>query len=170
MPLVVFFLVVVIPAIEIFVMVQVGHAIGFWLTLLALVAGAFLGSYVMRRAGASWWRALRGRVETSEGALVSGQRPDGRAAAHAALLFLAGLLLFLPGFISDAVGLLLLLPPVRALLQAGTAAWFVRRFTSVEGPGGVRLWTRGASGDQVIKGDVVRDKKEPPGDQPILPG
>ena len=169
MPLLVFFLVVVIPAIEIFVIVQVGHAIGFWLTLLALVAGAFLGSYVMRRAGASWWRALRGRVETTEGAVVSGQRPDGRAAAHAALLFLAGLLLFLPGIISDAVGLLLLLPPVRALLQAGTAAWFVRRFSSVEGPGGVRIWTRGTAGDQVIKGDVVRDAQDPP-DAPQLPG
>ena len=155
MPLVVFFLVVVIPAIEIFVIVQVGHAIGFWLTLLALVAGAFLGSYVMRRAGASWWRALRGRVETPEGAVVSGQRPDGRAAAHAALLFLAGLLL--------------LLPPVRALLQAGTAAWFVRRFSSVEGPGGARIWTRGAAADQVIKGDVVRGDQDPP-DVPRLSG
>ena len=83
-------------------------------------------------------------------------RPNGVRAARAALLFLAGLLLFLPGFVTDALGLLLLLPPVRALLQTATAAWFVRRFTSVDGPGGLRLWTRAP---RVVRGDVVRDDK-----------
>ena len=80
------------------------------------------------------------------------------------LLFLAGLLIFLPGFVSDGVGLVLLLPPVRALLQAATAAWFVRRFTAVSGPGGARIWTRQ---DRIVKGDVVRED-EPP-DSPTLP-
>jgi UPF0716 protein FxsA len=163
-PLLLFFLFIVFPAIEIFVIVQVAHAIGFALTLLALVAAAFLGSYVMRRAGASWWRALRGRVATADGAVVTGQLPDGRAAADAALLFLAGLLIFLPGFVSDGVGLVLLLPPVRALLQAATAAWFVRRFTAVSGPGGARIWTRQ---DRIVKGDVVREDGPP--DSPTLP-
>jgi len=77
------------------------------------------------------------------------------------LLFLAGLLIFLPGFISDAVGLLLLAPPVRAGLQAVTAAWFVRRFTSVSGPGGVRIWTRSESSDRIVRGDVVREDEPP---------
>jgi UPF0716 protein FxsA len=161
MPLLLFFLLIVVPAVEIFVIVEVAHVIGFGWTLLALVAAAFLGSYVMRRAGASWWRALRGRVALPDGAVVTGQGPDGRAAAHAALLFLAGLLIFLPGFISDAVGLLLLAPPVRAALQAVTAAWFVRRFTSVSGPGGVRIWTRSESSDRIVRGDVVREDGPP---------
>ena len=155
MPLFLFVVFVALPAIEIFVIVTVAHAIGFGSTLLLLVAGAVLGIYVMRRAGASWWRALRGQVATADGTAVTGQRPDGRAAAHAALLFLAGLLIFLPGFVSDAVGLLLLLPPVRGLLQAGTAAWFVRRFSAVSGPGGVRIWTRPEPGGP-IQGDIVR--------------
>jgi UPF0716 protein FxsA len=92
--------------------------------------------------------------------------PDGAAAARAALLFLAGLLIFLPGFISDAVGLVLLLPPVRAVLQAATAAWFVRRFTSVTGPGGVPVWTRRG---RVVPGQVVREdgtQGDPPTDPP----
>jgi UPF0716 protein FxsA len=147
MPLALFVAFVAFPALEIYVAVQVAHAIGFGWMLLALVAAGFLGLYVMRRAGASWWRALRGRSG-------DGTNPDGRAAAASALLFVAGLLLFLPGFVSDALGLLLLLPPVRGLLQAGTAAWFVRRFTSVTGPGGVRLWTRETT---VLRGEVVRD-------------
>jgi UPF0716 protein FxsA len=159
--LLIFFLFVVLPAIEIYVVTRVAHAIGLGPTLLLLVAGAVLGGYVMRRAGASWWRALRTRVTAADGTPVTGGRPDGRAAAQAGLLFLAGLLIFLPGFVSDAVGLLLLLPPVRAGLQAGVAAWFVRRFTAVSGPGGVRIWSRGpgtgdASGGGVIQGDVIR--------------
>jgi UPF0716 protein FxsA len=158
MPLLLFFVFVVAPAVEIFVIVSVAHVIGLGWTLLALVAGAFLGAYVMRRAGSSWWQALRGQVTAADGAVVTGQRPDGRAAAQAALLFLAGLLIFLPGFVSDAVGLLLLLPPVRGLLQAGTARWFTRRFTEVSGPGGVRVWTRppGTAPGKVVRGDVVQ--------------
>ena len=160
MPLVLFVLFVVIPAVEIFVVIAVAHAIGLGLTLLLMVAGAFLGSYVMRRAGASWWRALRGQVRTADGTSVTGQRPDGRAAAQAALLFLAGLLIFLPGFVSATLGLILLLPPVRAALQAVTAAWFVRRFTAVSGPGGVRIWSRPDDRPHVIRGDIVRE--DPP--------
>jgi UPF0716 protein FxsA len=160
-PLFLFVLLVVLPAIEIFVIVAVAHALGLGLTLLLLLVGAIVGSWVMRRAGASWWRALRGRVTAADGTELTGQRPDGRAAAHAALLFLAGLLIFLPGFVSDAIGLLLLLPPVRAALQAVTAAWFVRRFTAVSGPGGVRIWSRTDQG-RTVRGDVVREEPEEP--------
>jgi UPF0716 protein FxsA len=152
MPLALFFVLIVFPAVEIFVFVQVAHAIGLGLALLLVLAFSLLGLYVMRRAGSSWWRALRGGAA---GGQVVVNRPDGSAAARAALLFLAGLLLFLPGFVTDALGLVLLLPPVRALLQTATAAWFVRRFTAVDGPGGVRLWTR--TRDGVVRGVVVRE-------------
>jgi UPF0716 protein FxsA len=162
--LIAFFVFVVFPAVEIYVIVRMVQLIGFGWTLVALVAGAGLGLYVMRRAGSSWWQALRGRVQTEPGtagggAVVTGP-PDGAAAARAALLFLAGLLIFLPGFISDAIGLVLLLPPARALLQAATAAWFVRRFTSVTGPGGVPVWTRRG---RVVPGQVVREDGSPGG-------
>ena len=158
MPLFFFVVLVVAPAVEIFVAIQVAGAIGWGLVLLAIVVFAFIGFSVMRRAGAGWWNALR------VGA-ASGQAPDGRAAAHSALLFLAGLLLFLPGFVSDAVGLLLLLPPVRALLLTATTAWFVKRFTAVTAPGGGRIWTRPG---QVIQGEVIRDDLHP--ENPEDPG
>ena len=166
MPLLAFFVFVVFPAVEIYVIVRMVELIGFGWTLVALVAGAALGLYVMRRAGSTWWQALRGRIRTDPavpggGAVVTGP-PDGAAAARAALLFLAGLLIFLPGFVSDAIGLVLLLPPVRALLQSATAAWFVRRFTSVTGPGGVQVWTRRG---RVVPGQVVREDGSP-GDGP----
>jgi UPF0716 protein FxsA len=159
-----FLIFIVAPAVEIFVMVEVAGWIGVGWTLFALVAAAAVGSYVMRLAGAAGWRALRGQVAVdaaagapSGGTVLTG-RPDGAAAADAALLFLAGLLLFLPGFLSDVVGLVLLVPLVRRLVRGATGAWFVRRFTAVDGPGGVRLWVRNGT---VVPGQVVREDGGP---------
>jgi UPF0716 protein FxsA len=160
---------VVAPAVEIFVFVEVARWIGLGWALLAIVAFAALGAYVMKLAGAAGWRALSGRVDIdpaagagpsgagASGTVVTG-RPDGAAAADAALLFLAGLLLFLPGFVSDVVGLVLLLPVVRHLVRGATVTWLARRFTAVDGPGGVRLWVRNGS---VVRGQVVRDDGGP---------
>jgi UPF0716 protein FxsA len=156
-PLLLFFVFVVAPAVEIYVMVQVGQAIGFGWVLLLLIAAAVLGSAVMRRAGASWWSALRANGTGS-------QLPDGRAAADAAMLFAAGLLIFLPGFVSDVVGLVLLLPPARRLIQTAAVAWFVRRFSAVTGPGGFTVWQRTTSDPQVIQGEVIREDRPDGGD------
>jgi UPF0716 protein FxsA len=167
MGLLAFFVLIVVPALEIFVFVQVAHLVGLGWALLLVLAFSLLGISVMRRAGSSWWRALRGPA--TAGGVTVVNRPDGTGAARAALLFLAGLLLFLPGFITDVLGLVLLLPPVRALLQTATAAWFVRRFTAVDGPGGMRIWTRRTG---VVRGDVVREDgsaradRRPPGQLP----
>lgn len=153
-------LLVVAPLGELWVAVQVAQAVGPGWTLLALAAASLLGLWVMRIAGASWWGALRaGQLE--------GRLPDGREVADAALMFLAGVLLFLPGFVSDAVGLLLLVPPVRDGVQHVVTRWFTRRFTAVTGPGGTTIWTRST---QVVRGEVVRDDApEPPPVPPSLP-
>jgi len=156
-PLLLFFVFVVAPAVEIYLMVRVGQAIGFGWVLLLLIAAAVLGSAVMRRAGASWWSALRANGTGS-------QLPDGRAAADAAMLFAAGLLIFLPGFVSDVVGLVLLLPPARRLIQTAAVAWFVRRFSAVTGPGGFTVWQRTTSDPQVIQGEVIREDRPDGGD------
>ncbi|HEY5185092.1 MAG TPA: FxsA family protein [Actinomycetes bacterium] len=158
-PLLLFFVFIVAPAVEIYLLVQVGQAIGFGWVLLLLIAGALLGSAVMRRAGASWWSALRANGTGS-------QLPDGRVAADAAMLFSAGLLIFLPGFVSDAVGLVLLLPPARRLIETAAVAWFVRRFSAVTGPGGFTVWQRTTSDPQVIKGEVIREDRPDNGEPP----
>lgn len=152
------------PVLELFVATRVADAIGPGWTVLALVAFSLLGVWVMRIAGASWWGALRS-------AGPEGRLPDGREVADAALMFVAGLLLFLPGFVSDAVGLVLLVPPVRDGVQHLVTRWFTRRFTAVHGPGGTTIWTRST---QVVRGEVVRDDEQPPnrppnGQPPALP-
>ena len=107
---------IVVPLAEIYVIVQVGQAIGAWWTVAALLAESLLGAWLVRREGLKAWRHLV--AELAQG------RPPTRAAADGGLVLLGGLLLLTPGFISDILGLLLLLPPTRAVVRA----ILVRRF------------------------------------------
>jgi UPF0716 protein FxsA len=151
-----FVLFIVAPLAEIASIVVVAEFAGWW-TLLALAASAVLGSYVLRLTGRGWMRSLR-----REGP------PAGRTAGDSALLFAAGLLLISPGFLSDIVGLLLLLPFVRVLLRGAVTNWFVARFSAVTGAGGFTVWQRRGSGldPRIIRGEVVREDVPPPDGPP----
>ncbi|WP_327001450.1 FxsA family protein [Dactylosporangium sp. NBC_01737] len=91
---------------EITVFVLVAHAIGWWWAVLAGAATTVLGAVLAKREGVRAWRRLRAAV--SEGRPPGGDAGTGVAGLAGALLLLA------PGFITDAAGLLLLIPPVRA--------------------------------------------------------
>jgi UPF0716 protein FxsA len=93
------------PLIELGVMIKVGGAIGVLPTLLLLVAGVILGGALLRLAGVA--TALRARERLARGELPEEEMLEGL------LLAVAGGLLLLPGFISDAFGLVLLLPITR---------------------------------------------------------
>lgn len=139
-----FFLLIVLPAVEIASIVLMSQWIGGTATFLWLLAAFVLGAYVMRYAGRSWWSGLRQAAGAPDaaGVATAPRRPDTAKLADQGLLFLAGLLIAIPGFVGDVLGLFLLVPFVRRLLRVGAAAWFVRRFTSVTGPGGVTVWQR----------------------------
>jgi UPF0716 protein FxsA len=92
---------------EIFAFVEVGHAIGWPAAILILLATSVLGTQLLRVQG----RAAFARVSLA----VSERRAPGRAALDGVLGFLGAMLLVLPGFVSDALGALLLLPPTRKL-------------------------------------------------------
>lgn len=87
----------------------VGSAVGFGWTILLLLAGAFVGSWLARREGGKAMTAFLGAARAGK----SGHREvtDGM------LIALGGLLILVPGFVTDVVGLLLLLPPTRALFR-----------------------------------------------------
>src|SRR5690348_3897442 len=102
---------VVLAIAEIVVFILVAKAIGLvWAILIALVTSA-AGLWLLRREGVRGWRRFRGAV--NEG------RPPGREGVDGVVGLLGALLLLTPGFISDALGLLLLAPPVRAAARAG---------------------------------------------------
>ncbi len=102
--LMLFFLV---PALELYLLVKIGGVVGALNVVLWVFVSAGLGIWVMRSRG----QAALGKVQAE---ISAGQRPQ-ESMLHGLLLFFAGVLLILPGFLTDAAGLLLLLPPVRRL-------------------------------------------------------
>lgn len=95
--------------IELTVLVAVGHAIGVLATIGLLILSSLVGIALLRHEGA---RTLRSFVEA-----VRTRRPPHRELLDGMLIAAAGGFIVLPGFVSDAVGLLLLLPPVRKLIR-----------------------------------------------------
>jgi UPF0716 protein FxsA len=117
---------IVVPIAEIYVIVKVGEAIGILPTLAILLADAVLGSMLLRHQGRSAWRRFNA-------AIAEGRFP-GREAADGVMIAVGGTLLLTPGFISDVVGLLLLLPPTRAVIRSGLFRYLRRRVVPVGVP------------------------------------
>ena len=100
-------------ALELFVAIKVADAIGVLATVVLLLLSWPLGSWALRSQG----RGARRRL----GEAVSAGRSPGREVLDGVLVLLGGVLLIVPGFISDALGVLALLPPTRALMRRGLA-------------------------------------------------
>ena len=103
-----------LPIVEIALFIEVGGWIGLWPTLGLVLLSAGAGMALMRHQGLAALRRLQARLE-------DGGDPVGPI-AHGALILLGGLLLLVPGFFTDALGLLLLIPAVRELLIRHGAA------------------------------------------------
>ncbi len=125
-----FFLValfIVVPIVELYVIIQVGGLIGLWPTLALLLLDAILGSMLLRHQGRGAWRRFNE-------ALAQGRFP-GKEVADGLLIVIGGTLLLAPGFLTDIVGLVFLIPPTRALVRAVLKRFTIGRFTVV-GAGG----------------------------------
>jgi UPF0716 protein FxsA len=152
-------LLVVVPLVEIYLLVQVGQVIGPLPTIALLVAVSVVGGLLLRREGARTWRAFRT-------ALSSGRVPAAEV-ADGALVLLGGALMLTPGFATDVVGLACVLPGSRAVLRRLLTGVVARRL----GPAGVvgavaadRLGRRRAGG--AGRGTVVEGTVVPPQDPP----
>ncbi len=159
-----FLLLVVLPVLEIVSIIAMTSWIGGAATFALIIVTAVIGLLVMRHAGRSWWTALQASVgrPDAQGVSTPARLPDGALAADRGLLFLAGLLLAIPGFIGDVIGLLLVIPATRALVRVGVAGWFVRRFVAITGPGGATLWRLRRSPSSTVR--VERVDETPPRD------
>ncbi len=133
-----------IPLIEIALFVIVGRWIGVWATLGLVVLAAVAGSLILRNRGLAAAQGLR---------RFNGLQPI----AGEALIAVAAVLLILPGFLTDIVGLALLTPPIRHALIAAVAARI-----AVHGAGSGRR-----PDDQVIDGEFI-DLDTPRPDQPPI--
>ncbi|WP_431297772.1 FxsA family protein [Tabrizicola sp. BL-A-41-H6] len=144
----VFLAILAVPLIEIGLLVTLGGAIGLWPTLAWVLLSAGLGLFVLRRVATDGALTLRQDMAAMGDPLSP--------LAQRAMLVMAGILLLLPGFMTDALGLLLLLKPVRTLLIGLVA----RRMKIVP----MRGSPRPRSPTEVIEGEwrEVDDAPPPP--------
>jgi len=116
MALVLVILFIVVPIAELYVLIQIGQAIGILPTIALLVIDSVLGAMLMRSQGRAAW--MRFNQALAEG------RVPGKEVLDSALVIFGGALLLTPGFLSDILGLILLLPPTRALVRRVLVARF----------------------------------------------
>jgi UPF0716 protein FxsA len=109
-----------VPILELWVIIEVGGLIGVLPTLALLLAISLLGATLLRRQGRDAWRRFN--------AALAERRFPGREVADGLLITIGGALLLTPGFVTDGVGLLLLLSPTRAIARRLLRAWVGHRF------------------------------------------
>lgn len=103
-----FLLFLVVPLVEIYFLIQIGSAIGAGLTILLIVLTALIGAFLVRTQGLS--TLMRAQNQMRQGVTPALEMLEGL------MLFIAGAMLLIPGFFTDAIGFLLLTPPLRRML------------------------------------------------------
>ncbi|MGP1394036.1 MAG: FxsA family protein [Inquilinaceae bacterium] len=164
----VFLLLLLTPLAEIFVFIQLGGLVGAWPTIAGIVATAIIGTALIRRQGLQTLNRARATADRGE--------PPVRELFDGLCLLVAGALLLTPGFITDGMGFLLLVPPLRAILGRHIWGWLERRGGLRAGP--TRPGGPAGPGRTVIDADfedVTNDgaetatKDSAPKDGPRLP-
>lgn len=171
MPLLVL-LFIVLPLAELYVIIQVGGAIGVGPTLALLLAASIAGAALARSQGRTAW-------ERFNRALAEGRMPA-REVFDGAMIIVGGALLLTPGFITDVVGIALLLPPGRAavrgllrrtLASRTRAAWRVSSYASraagsaVRGRRAARRYDYEGSAREVGEPELAAPRTEPQRDR-----
>lgn len=148
----------VLPFAELAVIVGAADAIGLGPTLLLLVAVSVAGAYLVKREGVGVVRRIQERLDRGE--LPTTELVNG------ALIMFAGALMLTPGFLTDIVGILLLLPPTRALVRVAIVSRFRTKVLAAAGPLGpvasAGFGPRRAAGD-VLDVDEVAPRHHEPG-------
>lgn len=159
---------VVTIAVELYVLIEVAKAIGVAPAILALLVISASGPWLVRRAGFGVWRRTQDR-------LAAGELP-GREGLDGIVLLAGGVLVCVPGFVTDVIGGLLLVPPVRRLAGRILARRLARRAAMVSAtivrsatrdPRGPKPGGQGGQGGPIV--DVDSHPSEPPG-PPLQPG
>ena len=116
---------IAVPLAELYVLIQVGQAIGVLDTLALLFLISIVGAWLAKREGGAVLRRIQ--LSLDRGELPSKEVADG------GLILLAGALMIAPGFISDCLALVLLFPPTRALVRGPVMRAFLRRGRVIAG-------------------------------------
>lgn len=114
----------VVPVLELLLFIYVQNRIGLGLLLIGVMVTAAAGAFLVRMQGLAVWKSVRGELAAG--------RPPGRQLVHGAMVLAGGALLLTPGFLTDGVGLLLMIPFVREGLRRLGSRFLQRRVTVIE--------------------------------------
>ncbi len=156
-----------VPFAELIVIVVVSGSLGVWETIGLMILVSLVGAWMVRRSGLAVLRQVQLRL--SEGEIPGRELVDG------VLILVAGAFMLTPGFLTDAVGLLLLFPPSRILVRTYLMRRFKSRAVAAGWSGGSGGWPGGSGGwHHPGHGDVVDAQEAPhrqaPGDSPEIGG
>lgn len=118
----------VVPLVELYVIFQVGDAIGALNTVAILLLDSLIGAWLMKREGLAVFHRLQAKLEQGE--------VPGSELVDTFLILFGGALMLTPGFLTDIVGILLLLPPLRAVVRRVLARRFKAMAVQRAGFGG----------------------------------
>jgi UPF0716 protein FxsA len=156
MPFFLIVLFIVVPIAELYVIVQVGEAIGLWPTLALLLADALLGSFLLKHQGRGAWRRFN--------EALAQRRFPGKEVVDGLLIAVGGTLLLAPGFITDIFGLILLVPPTRAIVRGLMRRFTIGRFVAVGMSGGGPVRGAGAKPNRDYDFDATAEEVPVNGD------
>lgn len=150
---------VAMPLLELALLIKLGQSIGFWSTLMVIIGTAALGLIILQYQGIAAYR--KGMTSLAAG------KPPVAAVLDGTMLMIAGGLLIAPGLITDCLGLLLLIPPLRR----GIGAWAIMRMMAA---GTVSVSTFGYGDDQAEAVNSPTEakprSKQSPGAGPVIEG
>ena len=135
---------ILIPLIEIFLFIKVGASIGAFNTILLILATAVIGVALLRRQGMSTFQKVQSQMQQGELPALG--------MIEAVMLFFAGALLLTPGFFTDTIGFILLIPPLRKVL----ALWLLERSGMIVQIRTQQSHTRASRPQDFIEGDYDR--------------
>jgi UPF0716 protein FxsA len=145
---------IVVPLAELYVILKVGDAIGWLPTLAILAADSVLGSVLLRTQGRAVWNRFNAAV--GAGRVPHSEVIDG------VLIIFGGAFLITPGFLTDVIGLLLLLPPTRAAFRRTARRSIERRAVVSVASAGTAARPRRGGWDYDVEGSASEVDRETP--------
>ena len=129
---VLFVLFIVVPIVELVLIIQVGQVLGAWNTVGLLIIDSLVGAWLVKHQGLGLLKRSRERLQ-------KGEMPSDEIFSGIAILF-AGALMLTPGFLTDAVGLIILIPPIRSVAIGGIRRNFRSRATTTSATWNLETW------------------------------
>lgn len=157
-----FLLFLLVPLVELYVLIEVGSVIGALPTILLTIMTAIVGAGLMRHQGVSTMQ--KAQLNMAQGQVPAVEMMEG------VFIFLGGLMLLIPGLITDAMGFLLLIPPVRQVLARKLIAQRQAQYARYKGQVYETEWTERSSDGQSIQHVRIIESSSADKDSEVIDG